>query len=149
MTAAVCAVSLGSTSLVYLAWTRSQHNPGMTQDADFWTLLQSSIMQLLSLFTMIYPVWRRSWMPWGTWTWTWGIRSCQSFVHRRSTTPVYRRPRPVELSSVIRRQRCSSACGFAIDASRRGRQRSWYSASEATRKTIIIFVSCPWSGDRR
>ena len=53
-----------------------------------------------------------------------GIRSCQSFVHRRSTTPVYRRPRPVELSSVIRRQLCSSAYSFAIDASRRGRQRS-------------------------
>lgn len=27
-----------------------------------------------------------------------GVRTCQSFVHRRSTTPVYRRPRPVELS---------------------------------------------------
>ena len=71
MTAAVCAVRLGSTILVYLAWTRSQHNPGTTQDADCWTLLQSSIMQLLSLFKMIFPVWRRSWMPWGTWTWTW------------------------------------------------------------------------------
>ena len=128
MTAAVCVVSLGSTSLVYLAWTRSQHNPGTTQDADFWTLLQSSIMQLLSLFTMIYPSVAKVVDAMGSLDLDLdldlGIRSCQSFVHRRSATPVYRRPRPVELSSVIRRQRCSSACGFAINASRRGRQRS-------------------------
>ena len=50
-----------------------------------------------------------------------GIRSWQSFVHRRSTTPVHHRPRPVELNSIIRRQRCSSACDFAVDASGRGR----------------------------
>lgn len=121
MTAAVCAVSLGSTILVYLAWTRYQHNSGTTQDADLWILpaklhyaAVESIHDNTSSVAKVVDVM-------GNLDLYLGIRSWQSFVHCRSTTPVHHRPRLVELNSIIRRRRCSSACDFAVDASRRGR----------------------------
>ena len=38
-------------------------------DADFWLLLQSSVMQLLGLFTPMLPVYRRPSKY--AWVWTW------------------------------------------------------------------------------
>lgn len=38
-----------------LAWRASTNIPGTTEDADFYLLLQTAIMQLLGIFTALYP----------------------------------------------------------------------------------------------
>jgi hypothetical protein len=48
-----------------MAWKYSASDIGSVDDKDFWITIQSSIMGLLSLFTAMYPLYRRSWgTPW-------------------------------------------------------------------------------------
>ena len=78
MTAIICAVSLGCTVPVFVAWSRFPNAHGTTQDADFWMLLQSSVMQLLNLLTIVYPASQKSLMHWRPWFWAWmyAMTSC-------------------------------------------------------------------------
>jgi hypothetical protein len=57
----------------YMAWTRSPYSRGSTSDSDFWWLIQSSIMALLSLLTLSIPIYEnsRSAQKGQTWFWTW------------------------------------------------------------------------------
>lgn len=41
---------------VWAATMRSTTSLGSSRDPDFWTLLQSACMQLLGIFTAIYPI---------------------------------------------------------------------------------------------
>ena len=50
------------------AWQRSPDLPGSTTDPNFWLLLQSSAMQLLGLFTAVYPLWAS--IKTARWRWT-------------------------------------------------------------------------------
>lgn len=40
-----------------LGWMHSPHQPGTKNDADFWFLIQSSSMAVLSIFMMALPIW--------------------------------------------------------------------------------------------
>jgi hypothetical protein len=57
LTIAVLIFTLLSFFPLIPAWQRSPDLAGSTADADFWLLLQSSAMQLLGLFTAVYPLW--------------------------------------------------------------------------------------------
>lgn len=41
-----------------LGWQYSDHTPGTPKDPDFWFLIQSCSMALLSLLTMALPMWK-------------------------------------------------------------------------------------------
>jgi heme A synthase len=43
-----------------LAWQRSTNNPGTSKDANFYLLVQSSVLQFPGLFTAMFPIYRRS-----------------------------------------------------------------------------------------
>jgi hypothetical protein len=45
---------------IIFAWHRATDLPGSAQDADFWLLIQSSIMQLVGLFTAMFPISRQA-----------------------------------------------------------------------------------------
>lgn len=46
-----------------LGWQYSTHKPGTSTDADFWFLIQSCSMVLLSLLTMALPIWKGNDLP--------------------------------------------------------------------------------------
>ena len=46
--------------LLVPAWRRSGQKAGSSTDADFWLLLQTTSMQLLSLFTTLAPLYGRN-----------------------------------------------------------------------------------------
>ena len=48
---------------VALGWQYSIHKTGTTKDSDFWFLLQSCGMALLSLSTMALPMWKGTNLP--------------------------------------------------------------------------------------
>jgi hypothetical protein len=52
-----------------LAWRSASDSPGTTTDTDFWLLVQTSALQILGLFTAIYPIYRKSTAH--AWIWTW------------------------------------------------------------------------------
>ncbi|KAH8803596.1 hypothetical protein F5884DRAFT_510209 [Xylogone sp. PMI_703] len=53
------------------AWQRSDDKPGSPNDADFYWLLQSSIMQLLGIFTLCVPINQNEKIPSQIKWWTW------------------------------------------------------------------------------
>jgi len=55
----------------YMAWTRSPYSPGSTADSDFWWLIQSSVMALLSLLTLSIPIYEDSKFSHKGRTWFW------------------------------------------------------------------------------
>jgi hypothetical protein len=56
---------------MYLAWSHSDYIAGSAKDADFWWLVQSTIMQVLGLLTLSVPIWQGSKLPSQNWFWTW------------------------------------------------------------------------------
>jgi hypothetical protein len=56
LSAIVSIVTLLAALLLGPAWPRSLPDPGSTDDSGFWFLLQNSIMQLLGLFTAVFPI---------------------------------------------------------------------------------------------
>ncbi|KAF2236428.1 hypothetical protein EV356DRAFT_498457 [Viridothelium virens] len=40
-----------------IAWKLSSSTKGSTKDADFYLLIQSSAMNILGIFTAVYPTW--------------------------------------------------------------------------------------------
>jgi drug/metabolite transporter (DMT)-like permease len=54
-----------------LGWTHSPHVPGTKDDADFYFLIQTSLMQLLGLLTLTLPLLVRLRHPSQPWYWTW------------------------------------------------------------------------------
>lgn len=52
-----------------VAWKFGTSGPGIVEEMDFWTQIQSSLMQLLGLFTAIYPLYRVSSGP----PWIWAL----------------------------------------------------------------------------
>jgi hypothetical protein len=56
MVALVVTAILTATVPLILGWQRSSGEPGTTADTDFYLLIQNSIMQLLGIFTAIYPL---------------------------------------------------------------------------------------------
>ncbi|KAF2007476.1 hypothetical protein P154DRAFT_517187 [Amniculicola lignicola CBS 123094] len=69
LTAITFIVTIGASVLSGVAWKLDAPTPGTTHDSDFWTLVQSSVMQLLGLFTAIYPLYKRSSGP----PWVWAL----------------------------------------------------------------------------
>ncbi len=55
----------------YKAWQRSPGHPGTVSDADFWFLVQSSMMQIVGLVTIILPLAMDGRLRFRTWFWTW------------------------------------------------------------------------------
>jgi hypothetical protein len=49
------------------AWQQASNSIGTTHDVDFWLLIQSSMLQLLGLFTAMFPIYKRS--PAHAWRW--------------------------------------------------------------------------------
>jgi hypothetical protein len=86
---------------MYLAWSHSDYSagPGSAKDADFWWLVQSTIMQVLGLLTLSVPIWQGSKLPSQNWFWTWlfiGIASLATIV----AVPLYLYA-PVAYSSTL------------------------------------------------
>ena len=46
-----------------LGWQYSNHKPGTPKDADFWFLIQSCSMALLSLLTLAFSMWKGEDLP--------------------------------------------------------------------------------------
>lgn len=87
--------SVGCTiPLTCLGWYCSDRKPGTPQDADFWFLIQTCVMQILGLFTVAIPIWRGK-TPTklaGFFTWTSiGIgvlfSSCAPYLYTKIPTP--------------------------------------------------------------
>jgi hypothetical protein len=55
----------------YKAWQYSPRRPGTVFDADFWFLVQSSMMQLIGLLTIIIPLALSGRLRTQQWFWTW------------------------------------------------------------------------------
>jgi hypothetical protein len=58
-----------------LAWTRSATEMGRSNDANFYQSLAGSILQLLSLATLLYPTIAHSRISGHPWVWTWVLAS--------------------------------------------------------------------------
>lgn len=57
-----------------LGFKASPAEPGTTKDADFWFLLQGSVMTLLSVVLTCIPLWKMSWLtPSAFWVWLFAI----------------------------------------------------------------------------
>jgi FtsH-binding integral membrane protein len=67
--AIVSAVTVASMVPMIFAWQRSSNSTGSTADVDFWLLIQTSVLQLLGLFTTIYPMPKHSTAT----AWLWAI----------------------------------------------------------------------------
>jgi hypothetical protein len=52
-----------------LAWEKATNSPGSWADADVWILFQTSAMQVLGLFTAIFPIYNASAASVSRWTW--------------------------------------------------------------------------------
>jgi hypothetical protein len=63
------AVFLSALSIPF-GWSRSTYRPGTPSDGDFWWLIQSCIMQLLSIITLEVPISQDSALPFQNWIWT-------------------------------------------------------------------------------
>lgn len=59
LNAVVSIVTLLAALPLVPAWSHSLPQPGSTDDTDFWLMLQSSTMQLLGLFTAVFPIYHR------------------------------------------------------------------------------------------
>jgi len=53
-----------------MALKYSTHQHGTVQDADFWYLIQSSGMQLLSVLTVVIFIWTRNDLTFESWSWS-------------------------------------------------------------------------------
>ncbi|KAH8801746.1 hypothetical protein F5884DRAFT_526387 [Xylogone sp. PMI_703] len=71
-----------------IAWTRSPHRPGSRSDPDFWFLIQSSILQVVSLITIVVSLQTRSRSPRQPWFWTWGF-VVMSLICAVAAIPLY------------------------------------------------------------
>jgi hypothetical protein len=58
-----------------MALKYSTHQHGTVQDADFWYLIQSSGMQLLSVLTVVISIWTRNDLTFESWSWSWAFIS--------------------------------------------------------------------------
>ncbi|RFU30321.1 hypothetical protein B7463_g5999, partial [Scytalidium lignicola] len=56
-----------------IAWKQSPHLAGRRSDADFWFLIQNSILQVVGLLTIVASLLTRSRLPRQPWFWTWGF----------------------------------------------------------------------------
>jgi hypothetical protein len=54
-----------------ITWRLDQSSPGSTRDSNFWQTFSSSLLQLLSLVTFLWPVQKNSHMPSLTRVWIW------------------------------------------------------------------------------
>lgn len=70
------------------AWQYSPRKPGTIYDADFWFLVQSSMMQLVGLLTIILPLALSGRLPFRQWFWTWLLVGV-SFSFSVAPIPVY------------------------------------------------------------
>ena len=69
LTFIVPTVSLLAIIPATLAWRHGESAPGSTYDSNFWQAISSSIMQLLSLVTFIWPTWSNPRLSQLTWFW--------------------------------------------------------------------------------
>ncbi|EPE37130.1 hypothetical protein GLAREA_09293 [Glarea lozoyensis ATCC 20868] len=67
----VPAILLISCVPIALAWTRSPQEVGASNDANFYQLIAGSLIQLLSLATLLYPTLFHSKFQGHSWLWTW------------------------------------------------------------------------------
>lgn len=75
LTFLVPVLSLISSIPICLAWMRSSHKTGNISDADFYQLISSSSMQLLSIMTLIIPTVSNVRLAKLAWFWTWILAS--------------------------------------------------------------------------
>ena len=67
----VPAILLLSCIPIALAWTRSPREVGASDDANFYQLIAGSLIQLLSLATLLYPTLFHFKFQGHSWLWTW------------------------------------------------------------------------------
>ncbi|OCK92090.1 uncharacterized protein K441DRAFT_640740 [Cenococcum geophilum 1.58] len=72
----------------YKAWQYSPRKPGTIQDADFWFVVQGSMMQLVGLLTIILPLTLSGRLLIQRWFWTWLLVGV-SFSCSVAPIPVY------------------------------------------------------------
>ncbi|PVH70943.1 hypothetical protein DL98DRAFT_617245, partial [Cadophora sp. DSE1049] len=58
---------------IALAWTHSPHEVGRNDDANFYQLIAGSLVQVLSLATLLYPTLFHSTFAGQSWLWTWTL----------------------------------------------------------------------------
>ena len=63
----------------YLAWVSAPHLRGTTNDADFWSLLQGSIIQIQSILVIVVSIWTREDLSFKGWFWTWVFLALSCF----------------------------------------------------------------------
>lgn len=56
-----------------IAWNKSPHAPGTRHDADFWYLVQNSLLQILSTSNTIIAIRCQPWLTLEAWFWTWAF----------------------------------------------------------------------------
>ncbi|KAF3042331.1 hypothetical protein E8E12_002268 [Didymella heteroderae] len=71
-----------------MAWKHSKPDKGGTLDSDLWQALASSILQLLSLITFIWPTLKNPRLSQLTWIWIWLLAGF-SAVCAIASVPVY------------------------------------------------------------
>ena len=71
LTFIVPVVSLLATVPAFIAWIYRESAPGSTHDSNFWQAISSSIMQLLSLVTFMWPRLSNPRLSQLTWFWIW------------------------------------------------------------------------------
>jgi hypothetical protein len=69
-----------------LAYSYSPPEPGTFKDADFWLLLQGSIMQWFSLLIASFALWNKTSLP----TWSWLVPTIVAFISSVVAIPLYR-----------------------------------------------------------
>jgi hypothetical protein len=55
--------TLGTIPLFALGYRYSEHQPGTTEDADFWFLAQSSLTQALGVVMLYMLIWKSNQLP--------------------------------------------------------------------------------------
>jgi hypothetical protein len=111
ITACVTGITLLSVIPVAKAWQYSRHEPGIAHDADFWFLIQGSMVQILGLLTIVIPLVGNDRMLTKQWFWTWGFIG-MSFVCAVTAVPIYLYC-PTEWSSMLAFM-ASAAQGFVV-----------------------------------
>lgn len=72
----------------YKAWQYSPRQPGTISDADFWFLVQGSMMQIIGLLTIVLPLALSGRLMIQQWFWTWLLFGV-SFLCSIAPIPVY------------------------------------------------------------
>jgi hypothetical protein len=111
ITAVVCVFTAVAVVPICIGWQYSPHQPGNKRDADFYFLLQGTIMQVMGVLTVGIPLFRGPPLPKEPWIWTWSFLGV-SFLLSMLAIPAYLRM-PTEWSALLAFLG-SAAQGFVI-----------------------------------